>query len=250
MAPSSPVDEERGDSDQIMSDPGQFISDPVEPQLPAQLDLPASEVGPSILTAALGSDTGSSFRPMPTSDSDRTDWYSALTAAEKAEMVIDASQLDKAYAQRILDRLPIEQDGWCELVTHQPTKKGGYIQVSYRGANKFATLQQVVLWADGLDLLHDGDQCSHRCHRPRCRIVGHVTPESAAENNARKGCLVWIKCHHYDKFILICMHDPCCIKTVPGFKNLEDFLANGVCRFLLRETRQQAHDNATMASTG
>jgi hypothetical protein len=54
MAPSSPVDEERGDSDQIMSDPGQFMSDPVEPQLPAQLDLPASEVGPSILTAALG----------------------------------------------------------------------------------------------------------------------------------------------------------------------------------------------------
>jgi len=111
MAPSSPVDEERGDSDQIMSDPGQFMSDPVEPQLPAQLDLPASEVGPSILTAALGSDTGSSFRPMPTSDSDRTDWYSALTAAEKAEMVIDASQLDKAYAQRILDRFRSSKTG-------------------------------------------------------------------------------------------------------------------------------------------
>jgi hypothetical protein len=250
MAPSSPADEEWSDSDQIMSDSSQVMSDPVEPQLPTQLNLPAVEDGSSILTIALGSDTGSIFQPTPTSGTCHTDEYSPITAADKADLVIDQAQLDVDYARKILDGLPIEQGGWCELVTHQPTKRGGYIQVSYGGANKFASLQEVVLWADGKVLLSRGDQCSHRCHSPRCRVVGHVISESAVENNARKGCLVWIKCHHCDKYILVCMHDPCCIKTVPGFKTLEDFLTNGVCRFLLEETRQQANDNAMMASAG
>jgi len=171
MAPSSPADEEWSDSDQIMSDSSQVMSDPVEPQLPTQLNLPAVEDGSSILTIALGSDTGSIFQPTPTSGTCHTDEYSPITAADKADLVIDQAQLDVDYARKILDGLPIEQGGWCELVTHQPTKRGGYIQVSYGGANKFASLQEVVLWADGKVLLSRGDQCSHRCHSPRSELL-------------------------------------------------------------------------------
>jgi len=243
MESFSLVDDDVGDRDQLMSDPDEL-------QLPTQLVLPALDA--DVRGTAFSSDfDASSFQPMPTSGTHHSDEYNPARpdAAHKRDLVSDAASLDPGYAQSILDRLQFEQEGWCELVKLQPTKAGGYIQVSFGGANKFAMLQLVVLWADGQDLWHPGDQCSHRCHRPQCKFVGHVTAESAMVNNSRKGCLVWIDCHHCAKKIFICMHDPCCIKFAPGFQSLEDFLDNGVCRFLLEETRQQARDNAMIAST-
>lgn len=85
------------------------------------------------------------------------------------------------------------QDGWCSRVQAKPTKAGGYLQVSYWGANKFAVLHRVVLWAGG-EVLGPGDHASHLCGRTDCKTVGHITPETPAENNSRKGCLGWIDC--------------------------------------------------------
>jgi hypothetical protein len=122
-----------------------------------------------------------------------------------------------------------ETKGFCVLSPKQPTKTGGYVQVSGWGGNKFASLQQVCAWAGGLDLgLDQGSQCSHRCNEPRCLIWEHICVESTEDNNRRKGCLVVVQCKHCDKYYLVCPHSPSCIKFVPGFKSWEDFLANGV----------------------
>lgn len=123
------------------------------------------------------------------------------------------------------------QEGWCEFVDMSPTKEGGYIQLSWHGINKIACLQEVALWARGL-FLRPGttDQVSHLCHHPPCRIPSHVTVESAAANNARKNCLVWVRCpHHPDKVIIVCPHDPICIKFAEGFTDMEDLRLRGSC---------------------
>lgn len=200
--------------------------------------------GVLVTEAGFGSeDTGTTFSPIPTSAphlSDEVhDSYGEFGVVQKREIVADACQLDPDYAKQILSRLPVQLQGWCELVQLEPTKAGGYIQISFAGANKFAMLQLVVLWADGKELTEAGQQCSHRCHNPQCRVVGHVTPESVADNNSRKNCLVWLDCHHCGKKIFICMHEPCCIKFCEGFLNMEDLLSTGVCRNLRVELHNQ-----------
>lgn len=134
---------------------------------------------------------------------------------------------DPGLAREILGKQKTNREGWCELVKLQPTKVGGYIQLSHDGVNKFAVLQEVVLWAGGHELA--GQQVSHLCHRPACRVVGHVVPESAAENNRRKNCLVWVDCHHCPKKILVCPHRPRCIRYAEGFASMDDLVARGVC---------------------
>lgn len=184
-----------------------------------------------------------SFQPVPSSGphtSDVPDNFADLSAVQKRDIVSDSCRLSVDYAKSVLDRLPATTSGWCELVSLAPTKQDGYIQVSFGGANKFAMLQMVVLWAAGRDLYElevpYDEQASHRCHQPRCKTVGHVCPESVFDNNLRKGCLVWIDCHHCGKKILICRHDPVCIKFVEGYSSMEDFIQNGgICRDLRDE---------------
>ncbi|KAM3425863.1 hypothetical protein MY4824_010141, partial [Beauveria thailandica] len=53
-------------------------------------------------------------------------------------------------ARRILDDMVSETIGWCRSSVLKPNKQDGYIQVSFRGANKIALLHELVLWADGL----------------------------------------------------------------------------------------------------
>ena len=99
-----------------------------------------------------------SFSPGPTSaahSSDGPGSYDELSLAEKREIVTDAARLDPDYAEEILSRLPARTEGWCELIQLRPTKRGGYIQLSVAGVNKFANLQAVVLWADGKDLTRE-----------------------------------------------------------------------------------------------
>jgi hypothetical protein len=231
---SPPLAGSEGIADQLTQSP----VDPMSPALPPIRFLSAGESSRVLVTeAGFGSnDTDSSFSPQPTSAAHLSDGpgsYGDLDAEQRREIAIDAARLDPDYAKHILSRLPVRTEGWCELVQLRPTKPGGYIQLSVAGVNKFALLQSVVLWADGKDLTKKGDQCSHRCHNPPCRVVGHIIPESAVENNARKGCLVWINCHHCSKKIFVCMHEPCCIKFCEGFRDTEHLLAEGVCRRLL-----------------
>jgi hypothetical protein len=121
-------------------------------------------------------------------------------------------------------------EGWCELVDMVPSKDDGYIQLSYRGVNKVAILQHVVVWSKGDFLRRPDDQVSHLCHHPSCRKSEHVVIESAGENNRRKNCLVWIVCpHHPDSKIIVCQHSPRCIKFAEGFSSMDDLNARGNC---------------------
>lgn len=231
MASSPLLSDDEGVEDQLDQSP----VDLALPALPRQGSLPARGLSRVLVTEA---DFGSSdsdlfsFSPGPTSathSSNGPGSYDELSGKQKREIVADAARLNPDYAKEILSQLPVRTEGWCELVQMAPTKSRGYIQLSYEGANNFTNLQTVVLWADGKDVTREGDQCSHLCHHPSCRVVGHVTPESAVLNNQRKGCLVWIDCHHCSKKIFICQHEPCCIKFCPGFRNMEHLLAEGVC---------------------
>jgi hypothetical protein len=51
----------------------------------------------------------------------------------------------------------------CRVVSLRPTKENRYVQVSFGGANKFAVLQEVVMWASA----------SHLCHEKRCCNLRH-----------------------------------------------------------------------------
>ena len=97
-----------------------------------------------------------------------------------------------ALARQILSRIPTVPDGWCKLSTAADTGKG-YSQVSYSGANKFATLQELVLWAGGrakpaFSDKTDPNDVSHLCDQRQCTIPSHVVVETKAANNNRKGC--------------------------------------------------------------
>jgi hypothetical protein len=123
----------------------------------------------------------------------------------------------------------MKDSGFCKLTTLKPSKEGGYVQLNYGGANKFAVLQQVLLWARGVTLVEVTDQCSHLCGNPLCTLPEHVCRESPQKNNNRKGCVVWWDCPHgCEKKIFVCRHEPPCIKFVPGYASWEDFVENGI----------------------
>jgi len=138
-------------------------------------------------------------------------------------------------ARAILGSLKAKADGWCRLSVLQPTKKDGYVQISYAGQNKFAILQDVLVWANGWSK-GEGQQASHLCGHPLCTIPEHVCLEVAIYNNARKGCVVWVWCSKFCgrcsglKVILCCTHTPSCIKFCEGFASQLDFLDNGICQ--------------------
>lgn len=120
--------------------------------------------------------------------------------------------------------------GWCILCTLKSTKVGGYIQVSTEGTNKVAVLQDVLLWSDGR-FSSDTEQCSHLCGQPACLVAAHVVSESPVANNSRKNCLVWHNCGHGEcpKKVLVCQHEPLCVKYCEGFSSMEDLVSRGIC---------------------
>jgi hypothetical protein len=124
-------------------------------------------------------------------------------------------------------------EGGCLLSTLQPSGKSStgrskYIQVSYQGANKIMTLQEFLLIYDGRSLDEAKGrgalatppvvmQASHRCNRPACLIPHHIIVESIDDNDKRKNCIVWFRCPHgCRKWILVCPHNPPCVKEIPG----------------------------------
>lgn len=131
-----------------------------------------------------------------------------------------------ALCRKILEGLDYEVRGFCRCCKLKPTKESGYVQISWGGANKFCVLEDLVLWARGV-MKSEGDQCSHLCCEPLCMCPEHICTESAQENNLRKGCVVWWDCPHCPQKILICQHQPPCIKYVPGYLSWNNFLQNG-----------------------
>jgi hypothetical protein len=133
-----------------------------------------------------------------------------------------------ALCRKILEGLDSRGDiGFCRVCKLVPTKENGYVQVSWGGANKFCVLEELLLWSQGVTLV-DGHQCSHLCCEPLCLLPEHVCSESCKNNNLRKGCLVWVDCPHCSLKILVCKHEPSCIKFCPGFGSWSEFVENGV----------------------
>ena len=115
--------------------------------------------------------------------------------------------------------LPVTvRSGFCWVTTMVPTKKRGYIQLSYKGANKFCTLGEMLGWVKGMVTTRGQAEISHLCHNPLCTIPAHVVLESPVENNARKGCKSWVDCPHCSSKIRVCDHQPMCIRHVEGYE--------------------------------
>jgi hypothetical protein len=134
---------------------------------------------------------------------------------------------DPAAARDLVARLETEQDGFCRLVKLAPSKKDGYIQLSVAGANKFAVLQEVLLWSKH-EMAVEGLHISHLCDKPRCAVAEHVVLESPGVNNSRKNCGKIINCAHCEKKYIACDHEPKCISYVPGFASWADFMQEGL----------------------
>lgn len=70
----------------------------------------------------------------------------ALPKADRAGILRDLYARHPTRALEYLSRKLVEtvDEGWCRNTKMTPTKEGGYVQMSSCGANKFATLQQVL----------------------------------------------------------------------------------------------------------
>jgi len=118
------------------------------------------------------------------------------------------------------------------------------------GANKFATLQEVLLWSKGIvrppglltqhpeggETTQEVFEASHLCHHPRCMIADHICLEHRDDNQQRKGCVPWVECSDScrscggKKVIMLCPHSPRCIKWIATYPSQEALEANGICR--------------------
>lgn len=137
--------------------------------------------------------------------------------------------LNPETALSLLNSLNVTTDGWCKLSVLSNNGRG-YVQVSYRGANKVALLQEVCLWAQGKSEKVFGFQASHLCHHPTCTIPSHIHLELEQANQRRKNCAVWVDCPHLDCVlkVRVCEHFPRCIRYAPGFASAKDFWLHGV----------------------
>jgi hypothetical protein len=58
--------------------------------------------------------------------------------------------------------------------------------------------------------------------------------ETAVRNNGRKNCIVYVDCPHGDEGcglkLIVCEHDPICIKHAEGYETWEEFLELGCHR--------------------
>lgn len=139
-------------------------------------------------------------------------------------------------ATHVLDSQSAARDGWCRLSRLASNQKG-YVQLSIWGANKFALAHHVICWASGQSVEGEGMDGSHLCPNTKCLSIGHCTPEPTTDNQGRKNCARWAWCHcGCGKAILICRHEPPCIKYASGYSSWEDFLANGLCAKLDGDT--------------
>lgn len=147
------------------------------------------------------------------------------------EQVRKRYQQDPELCIALLDKYKrngkTQQSGRCELLTLQPSKDKGYVQLS-ANANKFAAAQDVLVWSNA-QVVKEGEQASHLCHNPACIVRTHIVPEPSENNQIRKNCLVWHDCHHCKKKYFVCKHEPACIKFCEGFGDPAHFLSEGIC---------------------
>jgi len=90
-------------------------------------------------------------------------------------------------------------------------KKNSQMHLTGRGAQTAFLLHRLAyLAATGQDAV---GQVSHICDRPKCFNPDHLTDESPAVNNSRKGCPGPIACSvHHHIVVDLCVHEPRCIR--------------------------------------
>lgn len=174
---------------------------------------------------------------VPSSDLSAEDIIDYGAPGPMRELMRDRCQVDTGYARGIIDKYDrqAQGQGWCRVVPLKESKENGYVQVSWAGVNKFAVLQEVVVWANG-SYVRAGEDASHLCHQKKCLNLQHIIPEEKQRNQARKGCRVWVDCNHCEKKIFVCFHEPPCIKYCAGYRDHEHFLSEGICKNVNDET--------------
>jgi hypothetical protein len=202
---------------------------------------PTDSFGVDAASAAGGTDDSQQTQVLSGDDSGNTEDSQQSRASRESSLVpVEADELvtiqlrdwTTGYAMELLVKLRqnAEKSGLCLMSLLKPSKQNGYVQASFRGANKVMTVQEILLLVSGLDiearravgrahvppvLYH----ASHRCGHPACLIPDHICIESAEENNSRKGCLVWFQCRGHKgckRWFLVCPHNPPCIKQIPN----------------------------------
>lgn len=190
--------------------------------------------------------SGSSFQPSNTSSSQLTagnvaSAYGLASDEHKKEVKKDAWSMEHDHGNKVLKgvgrldvalgneglvreltdyignkiKLQPSSPGYCRLTSMVPSKDRGYVQISVGGLNKAMTLNEALLMLSGnwdaWDRANGSLQASHRCHQPMCTVPAHVCLETAAANNGRKGCLIFMKCPCGRGWLLLCEHRPVCI---------------------------------------
>src|ERR1700681_4019776 len=81
---------------------------------------------------------------------------------------------------------------------------------------KFISLHHATAIAATRTMRPDEHDGSHLCHHTTCKVIGHVVWEPSEDNQRRKGCAVWVDCPHCNLKVWACVHEPKCIRFIPG----------------------------------
>jgi hypothetical protein len=176
-------------------------------------------------------DNASTYEPSSPPSSVDSDVIDYNHPTIRRELISDLCAIDPVTANKVLERYSLKTipKGWCHETILRESKEAGYVQVSWAGANKFACLQTLVIWANAGEV-RAGEDASHLCHHPRCLVKEHIISEPTITNQSRKGCRVWVDCYHdCEKKIFICPHQPACIKYCEGYRDHEEFMTEGLC---------------------
>lgn len=111
--------------------------------------------------------------------------------------------------------------GPCRVLQKAPSKSNGYVQLSWKGVNKFVTHAKLAALMGDLDKEdkfqtasvngRKEKQGSHRCGNALCFSKRHVILESAEANNNRKACGGMVQME--GQWVWMCHCDRVCLKV-------------------------------------
>jgi len=137
----------------------------------------------------------------------------------------------EATAKRILEaeQPHIQVQGWCRLLKRKCSNKPndqGYVPLTVQntsGGTTHTLLHHVVQVAGGASHLvaNASLDTSHLCENRRCTVFEHLHSESPVANNRRKNCAAWVDCPTCPVPLVVCRHDPVCIRYHERYANME-----------------------------
>jgi hypothetical protein len=138
-----------------------------------------------------------------------------------------------AYQKQLKKRRHEDNGKGCHIPKKQP-RDDGYCRFEVTKAQTAAAfgvaqgaktyyIHTLAWYATGKSVPadHRSEHLSHRCGDSRCFNPAHLVPESAAANNARKGCIAAVRCPCPCKQAFwVCTHKPRCIPPTDLVKEL------------------------------